>query len=67
MRKLIVHGEKCKGCELCIRECPGKALYISDIENAKGAKQIAVKEESCLACGICYYMCPDAVFELKEV
>ena len=67
MKKLIVHAEKCKGCEICVRECPAKALYISEIVNVKGAKQVAVNEDKCLTCGICFYMCPDCVFELKEV
>lgn len=64
MSKLTIHTKRCKGCGLCIRECPRKALSQTNELNEKGYKIVVVDDEKCVGCGICYEMCPDCVFEL---
>jgi 2-oxoglutarate ferredoxin oxidoreductase subunit delta len=51
----------CKGCELCISECPQNVLAL-DMERLtpKGYHPVALKLEGCTGCGICAIMCPEA-------
>lgn len=51
----------CKGCELCISECPQNVLAL-DMERLtpKGYHPVALKMDGCTGCGICAIMCPEA-------
>jgi NADH:ubiquinone oxidoreductase subunit F (NADH-binding)/ferredoxin len=45
--------EKCKGCMICLRECPAEAII-------GGKKQIHVIDQSkCIRCGVCISVCPE--------
>ncbi len=43
--------ERCRVCYTCVRECPAKAIGISD-------GQADVIPERCIGCGICEMKCP---------
>lgn len=62
--KAKVQGERCKGCGLCITNCPKKAISQSGKFNGQGYDVVEVDEELCIGCGICYTVCPDCVFEI---
>ena len=51
----------CKGCELCIYECPQHVLKI-DMESLtpKGYHPVMLSGEGCTGCGICAIVCPEA-------
>ena len=51
MNKVVIREEKCIGCSLCIKDCPGACLYL---ENDKAH----VHENGCIECGHCYAVCP---------
>lgn len=63
--KAKTKGELCKGCGLCIMNCPKKAISHSGNFNAGGYDMVVVDEEKCIGCGICYTVCPDYVFEIS--
>ncbi len=66
MKKLILNPERCKGCSLCIKVCPDKALeYDTENFNAHGCHPVKWKG-SCRLCGMCYLICPDYVFEIRD-
>jgi 2-oxoglutarate ferredoxin oxidoreductase subunit delta len=77
--KVEIERERCKGCLLCIRACPVKALKADTEPNASGyypAKPLdtaglaAAGAQACIACGNCYEVCPDVcirVFELEGI
>jgi 2-oxoglutarate ferredoxin oxidoreductase subunit delta len=66
--KVLIDRELCKGCLLCIRACPVKALGQSQVPNASGAyPSEAVRPEKCIACGNCYEVCPDVCIEVYEL
>ncbi len=65
MSKVSVDLAKCKSCELCIKECPKKAITMTDHMNKKGYTVVSVDDQKCIGCGICFYVCPDCVFGLE--
>lgn len=66
LSKVKINAERCKACGLCIRECPRKAIRMTEHMNEKGYTVVEIDDEKCIKCGICYHMCPDCVFELLE-
>lgn len=64
MAKIKLNIDRCKGCYLCMENCPKEAISVSGNVNAKGYEYIQVDDEKCVACGSCYQMCPDYVFEI---
>jgi len=60
---LVIDGERCKGCELCIPACPPAVLRMSEARNGSG---YAFPEllPGCTGCGACLMVCPDFCFEV---
>ena len=55
----------CKGCRLCVGECPKQAIIPLETVNQKGYPVIEVDAEKCIGCGNCYRVCPDYVYEIR--
>jgi len=55
--KIVSNGEICKGCGLCVKNCPGRAI---SIENEKAE----INYKKCLGCGLCISICPLKAIEL---
>ena len=54
-----IFDEYCKGCYLCVEDCPQKDIEIAEHLNSKGfhpAKPIGLR---CVGCGICFMACPE--------
>ena len=62
-----IHGhvqiniENCKGCELCVNECPQGSLQMSKNINKKGYHYAVLVEDSCTGCTNCALVCPEAI------
>ena len=52
--------ETCKGCELCVHECPQGTLAMSDELNQRGYHYAVVVVDNCTGCTNCALVCPDA-------
>jgi len=68
--RVVVLAERCKGCELCIANCPVGMLAWSSDYNAKGYRYPVVvegKEAACIACGYCQSVCPDFAIYIEAV
>lgn len=64
----IISKEKCKGCGLCIANCPKKILEKTEDVNGQGAYYtVCIDESQCIACSACALMCPDAAIEIMPV
>ena len=62
-----IHGyisidiEKCKGCELCLTECPQDSIALSQNINKKGYQYALLVEDTCTGCTNCALVCPEAI------
>ena len=67
MAKVKIDREECKGCGLCVANCPKKILELSDHEmNAMGYYFARVADlDKCIGCAMCAMMCPDCAIEVE--
>lgn len=58
--RLEINFDECKGCGLCIAECPVKVIEVAeDIINKQGYNPARYKGSGCTGCGTCFYTCPE--------
>ncbi|SDZ30244.1 4Fe-4S binding domain-containing protein [Proteiniborus ethanoligenes] len=50
--------DKCKGCSICVKNCPLDAIEVKDRK--------AYTNEKCVSCGICVRVCPFKAIERTE-
>lgn len=68
MGKTTINENLCKGCGLCIENCP-KQIIAFDKErlNIKGFHPAhVIDQEKCIACAICAKMCPDCAIRVEK-
>ena len=58
-----IDKENCKGCRLCIENCPKKCIELSKKVNSRGYFY-AVYNDGCISCKFCALICPDACIEV---
>jgi 2-oxoglutarate ferredoxin oxidoreductase subunit delta len=56
-----VNLQYCKGCEMCVEECPQTVLAL-DMEQLtpKGYHPVHLIKDGCTGCAICAVVCPEA-------
>ncbi len=65
---IVVDTEKCKGCGVCIANCPNDTIALSHEVNSKGYNFLVMaKPENCTGCTNCATVCPDAVITVYRV
>ena len=65
---IVVDIEKCKGCELCVVNCPTNVIQLARQVNSKGYHYAYMeKPEACIGCSNCALVCPDGVIEVYQV
>ena len=63
----IIDKERCKGCGLCIANCPKNILEKAEDYNGQGAYYtVCVDADACIGCGACAVMCPDAAIVVER-
>lgn len=50
--KIVIDEEKCKGCGLCQKHCPVKAI------EGEGREKRKINQDKCIKCGTCLTNCP---------
>ncbi len=63
-----ISQEVCKGCGLCVVNCPVKCLEINTKDTNSFGLHYAVQTlpEKCIACQNCAVMCPDAAITVYK-
>ncbi|MDR2520357.1 MAG: 4Fe-4S dicluster domain-containing protein [Bacteroidales bacterium OttesenSCG-928-I14] len=68
--RIFIDIERCKGCGLCILECPLKILVLDRKINTKSYEYVQItKPNECIGCANCGYVCPDnciTVYKIKN-
>lgn len=62
---VVIHVDRCKGCELCVPACPPDVLVMSRDTNKLGFRYPLLLE-GCTGCRACYQVCPDYVFDVYK-
>ncbi len=68
--KIVIDKERCKGCQLCIDQCPnhrialGKALNKKGYTPARFKEDVEESEKGCTACAQCATVCPEVAIEV---
>ncbi len=57
-----VDTEKCSGCGICARICPGSALEVVD----KKARMVVHELPQCMSCGDCMAICPEGAIKVAS-
>jgi len=60
-----VDEQLCKGCELCVSDCPQHVLVL-DLEHLtpKGYHPAHLFTEGCTGCAVCALVCPEAAISV---
>lgn len=58
---VIIKTEDCKGCDLCVIECPQDSLEMSKSLNQKGYTFSILSYDTCTGCTNCALVCPEAI------
>lgn len=67
MARAMIAEEICKGCGLCVDNCPKGILRLSEKLNKKGYHPAAcVDAEKCIGCAFCARMCPDCAITVEK-
>jgi 2-oxoglutarate ferredoxin oxidoreductase subunit delta len=65
--KVTIEKNRCKGCGLCVSNCPKKVLAMSREINDKGYFYSSVENQpACIGCRFCAFMCPDAAITIEQ-
>lgn len=65
---IIIDERFCKGCELCISECPKNLLSMADRINKFGYYPAVFTNNDgmCNGCTLCAIVCPDVAIEVSK-
>ncbi|MFA5444362.1 MAG: 4Fe-4S binding protein [Bacteroidales bacterium] len=65
---IVVDTEKCKGCGVCVVNCPTQTIALSKEVNGKGYPFAYMENpDKCIGCGNCAIVCPDTVITVYKV
>ena len=65
---IVVDIDKCKGCELCVVNCPTNVIEMAREVNSKGYHFAYMEHpEACIGCANCAVVCPDGVITVYKV
>jgi formate hydrogenlyase subunit 6/NADH:ubiquinone oxidoreductase subunit I len=64
--KLLWTEEKCKGCMLCVRDCPAKAIEIEVVDRAARRYEFRYRLDRCIYCAQCVSSCKEDALEMSN-
>ena len=68
MADIKIDKQRCKGCCLCVAECPRANIRMSELFNEAGNHYAEIIDaDDCTGCALCCQMCPDVAIRIKEI
>jgi formate hydrogenlyase subunit 6/NADH:ubiquinone oxidoreductase subunit I len=64
--KLLWAEEKCKGCMLCVRDCPAKAIEIEVADRAAKKYVFRYRMDRCIYCAQCVASCKEDALSMSS-
>jgi len=65
---IVVDTEKCKGCSVCVVNCPTKTIALAKEVNSKGYNYASMANpDTCTGCTNCATVCPDTCITVYRV
>jgi 2-oxoglutarate ferredoxin oxidoreductase subunit delta len=65
-QEIAIDHNVCKGCHLCIDQCPKEVLEVSQMRSARGyLMPIAARMGDCIGCLLCEMICPDLAITVE--
>ncbi len=59
--------DRCKGCSVCVANCPTDSISLSKMVNGKGYHYAEMVGDACIGCSNCAVVCPDSVITVYRV
>jgi len=67
-QEIIIDSNVCKGCHICIDQCPNDVLEVSQRRSTKGyLMPIVTMIDDCIACMLCELICPDLAITVETI
>ena len=65
---IVVNTERCKGCGVCVANCPVGVIGLAKEVNGKCYNYAYMAEpDKCIGCASCGMVCPDGVITVYKV
>jgi 2-oxoglutarate ferredoxin oxidoreductase subunit delta len=65
---VVVDRERCKGCGVCVANCPTETLALAKEVNGRGYNYAYMANpDKCIGCTNCATVCPDDVITVYKV
>jgi len=62
--KIKIDKSRCKGCYLCVVNCPNGLIKVSTEMNLKGVRSAIFSGGKCTGCAMCARICPECIIEV---
>ena len=67
MANIKIESQRCKGCCLCVAECPRGNIRMSELFNSAGQHYAEIIDtDECTGCALCCQMCPDIAIRIGK-
>ena len=66
MARIKIDKTRCKGCYLCVVNCPNALIKISPELGPKGVKTAYFISGKCTGCAMCAMVCPECIIEVYK-
>ncbi|MDR1866215.1 MAG: 4Fe-4S dicluster domain-containing protein [Bacteroidales bacterium] len=65
---IVVDAERCKGCSVCVANCPQQVIALGKTVNSKGYYYAEMAfADKCTGCVNCAIICPDGAISVYRV